>query len=177
MRNKEVVLVSSRHPVLYQSSEDAVIGSEESEQIIAKLQQYMKENETCQGVSANQIGIPKRVAVCRYKGEIYILQNPEVEWRFGVKRSLERCLSAKGCFFVKRPLICKVTWYNTDGLQINKIMLYKKARVFLHEIDHLNGICINNAGSYWKYSNTAEQYMAKKKEKTHVKSIRNTSKI
>lgn len=177
MRNTSIKLVSRLHPVLRQQAEDADVCSKESEQVIAKLQQFMKENESCQGVSASQLGIPKRIAVCRFKNKIYVIQNPEVKWKFGVRRSLERCLNTRGCYFVKRPLLCKIAWYDTDGLQEQQLMRYKKARIFLHEIDHMSGLCIDNIGKYWQYSVAAERYMAKQKEKNHVKNICHTSKV
>ena len=39
-------------------------------------------------------------------------------------------------------------------------MLYKKARIFMHEIDHLNGKCITS-GKLYKYTQAALKLMEK----------------
>lgn len=40
---------------------------------------------------------------------------------------------------VKRPLAIKVSYLNDEGDEIEEELFDFKARVFLHELDHING--------------------------------------
>lgn len=174
------ILVKSKNPILQSVAEEVAICSKESLDTIDKLKTFLNANPKSKGLSAPQIGIALRIAVCYFKGIQYVIQNPVVEWKFGSARSLERCLSSDGAYFVKRPLICKISWINENGTAVEKIMGYKQARVFLHEIDHLNGICISKIGKYYKYTNAALAIMEKQEQKgkvkNHGKDTRNTAK-
>lgn len=161
LKNSTFVSIKSR--VLYEVAEDAAILSAESNKVIRELTDIMLRDATIQGVSAPQIGYSVRIAICRYKGFMQVIQNPVVEWKFGSLRSLERCLSIPDAYFVRRPLICKISWTDIDGNNVRRVMLYKKARVFMHEIDHLNGKCITS-GRLYKYTQAALKLMEKKKK-------------
>ena len=158
LKSSKLVNIKSR--VLCEVAEDAAILTADSNKVIRELTDIMLQDATIQGVSAPQIGYPTRIAICRYKGFMQVIQNPIVEWKFGIRCSLERCLSSPDAYFVKRPLICKVSWIDIDGNRISEVMLYKKARIFMHEIDHLNGKCITS-GKLYKYTQAALKLMEK----------------
>lgn len=168
LKNSTFVSIKSR--VLYEVAEDAAILSAESNKVIRELTDIMLRDATIQGVSAPQIGYSVRIAICRYKGFMQVIQNPVVEWKFGSLRSLERCLSIPDAYFVRRPLICKISWTDIDGNNVSQVMLYKKARVFMHEIDHLNGKCITS-GRLYKYTQAALKLMEKQKKKKEGKKV------
>lgn len=164
-------LVNSKNPILAIVSESVTDDNwDYATYVLSKLMKIMNEDTSIQGISANQIGETVRVAVCRTKGKVYQLINPEVNWKFGSKKSLERCLTSKGCYYMRRPLLCKVTWTTADKVVLSKVFTYRSARVVLHEIDHLNGKCIDKLGKYWQFSEQAESIMKKEKAKKCKKS-------
>jgi len=96
------------------------------------------------GLSANQIGIQKRIAVIKYGNEIYRLLNPRIVATNGDKDTLvEGCLS-----FPKKT--CKTLRYTeiiVEDDNIGRLELLSPSQnllpvIFQHEIDHLNGITI-----------------------------------
>lgn len=53
----------------------------------------------------------------------------------------EGCLSLPGVYGnVRRPLECMVSYFNAKGEKITENLRGFDARVFLHELDHLNGV-------------------------------------
>ncbi len=122
---------------------------------INKLHKMMNEiGATCMGLSAIQIGIPKRVVHLNYRGQIiYDMINPEII-SYSEKQSVfkEGCLSlpdtmkAGNQVIIKRPKKIKLRFMDMDGN--NKILKFDGiiGRAIQHEIDHLNGVLITDNG-------------------------------
>lgn len=102
------------------------------------------------GLSAIQLGIPKRYFVVVYevdegKFDTYVLINPRI-----ISNSLEKIYvdEGEGCLSVNRPVegivprYARVTLegYDMDGKKINVRAREDLAICFQHELDHLNGI-------------------------------------
>lgn len=102
------------------------------------------------GLAAPQVGIPFRmitvdVDIGRRRKTLGRLQgfiNPKIVWR-----SRETAESIEGCFstarvwgLVRRPIAIKVEAYTFEGKKISRVYEGYTARIFQHEIDHLNGI-------------------------------------
>jgi len=104
------------------------------------LAETMRENEGM-GLSANQIGVRTRAFVMRAE-EIIGVFNPRVVDMSNETVTLEEgCLSYPNLFVkVKRPKSIKVRFTTPDGETSTKTFTGMTARVFLHELDHLNGI-------------------------------------
>lgn len=109
-------------------------------ELYINLAETMRENQGM-GLSANQIGVRTRAFVMRAE-EIIGVFNPRV-----VELSTETVVLEEGClsypnFFVKvkRPKSVKVRFTTPDGETSTKTFTGMTARVFLHELDHLNGI-------------------------------------
>jgi peptide deformylase len=104
------------------------------------LAETMRENEGM-GLSANQIGVRTRAFVMRAE-EIIGVFNPRVVDVSSETVILEEgCLSYPNLFVkVKRPKSIKVRFTTPDGETITKTFTGMTARVFLHELDHLDGI-------------------------------------
>ncbi len=101
------------------------------------------------GLSANQIGYKFRVFVAQlsnnegrgYKGKFYAVFNPEI-----IKESKKTEMDIEGCLSVPRsygtvPRSTSITITGYDKNQ-RRIKIKAKgllARIFQHEIDHLNG--------------------------------------
>ena len=113
------------------------------------LRAYEDLNGACQGISAIQVGIPKRAILLRYKkGQSpIVVYNPEIRLSIGTKKSNEGCLSeGKQRYEVKRPIFAIVSYYDKNNNKVTKILRYKKLRIFMHEVDHLNGILLQDKG-------------------------------
>lgn len=99
------------------------------------------------GLAANQVGVLQRVMIVTFnvhtkkKHKIVPMINPEVI-EFGKSEISyeEGCLSLPGQYGqVKRPAKVKVRWQNPEGNICEKKLEGWDARIFLHELDHLDG--------------------------------------
>jgi len=113
----------------------------ELRELIVKLRLVMKKANGV-GLSANQIGESLSVFVARLGEKFYVIINPEV-----IKKSKEvvifeeGCLSVPGYFgMVERPEKITIVGFDQKGKKIKIKAWGVLARVFQHEIDHLNGI-------------------------------------
>lgn len=93
------------------------------------------------GIAANQVGLPYRAFVMTGE-ELTPCFNPKI-----VDVSQETIYLEEGClsrpnFFVKikRPRRIKVRYTEPNGNTVTRVFDGMTARVFMHELDHLNGI-------------------------------------
>lgn len=97
------------------------------------------------GLAANQVDLPIRMFVAnptgeRGTGEEYIILNPEVSKPKGSEAGEEGCLSMPGLNGeVIRPKSIRLSAYDMKGNPIDATFEGFLARIFLHEIDHLDG--------------------------------------
>jgi peptide deformylase len=98
------------------------------------------------GFAAPQIGQSLRVIVINHQKELYAVINPEITWRASGKSFLEEgCLSVPDVFVkVARPKEVIVTGIDENGNAIEIKAKDMLAKIFQHEIDHINGILISN---------------------------------
>jgi peptide deformylase len=104
------------------------------------------------GLAAPQIGIPVR-AFAMMSEKIIVCFNPRIIDESDEVIVLEEgCLSYPELFVkVKRPRRIKVRYEEPNGETVTKTFDGITARVFQHELDHLNGIChIYKANKYHK---------------------------
>jgi len=94
------------------------------------------------GLSANQCGVNKRIFIMGNEEELIVCINPKI-----ISLSDQRILGEEGCLSfpglwlkVKRPASANVTYQTITGIEKQEEMMGFKARVFLHEFDHLMGI-------------------------------------
>lgn len=115
----------------------------------ALLNTYRKLNGSLQGLAAIQVGFRCRVILLRFKkgGEPFIAYNPKILFSIGNRKSNEGCLSeGDDRYIVRRPAIMKVMYYNKYREKQVMWLPYKKARIFKHELDHLDGILLQDIG-------------------------------
>ena len=93
------------------------------------------------GLSANQIGVVKRVFVYENEGEIAACINPRiVSSSEETEEEIEGCLSIPGAVMpVPRHIELELTYVDLDGETKTVQAEGWIARVFQHEIDHLDG--------------------------------------
>lgn len=93
------------------------------------------------GLAAPQVGVLKRVCIVEYDDVKYELVNPVLLHSEGKCTDNEGCLSVVGFRgLVERPKKIDIEYFDRQG---NKHTLHAEdyfARVFLHEMDHLDGI-------------------------------------
>jgi len=94
------------------------------------------------GLAATQVGSRLRIAIINGQDGPYAVINPRI-----VKRSIrtetdeEGCLSVPGVYgLVRRARSVTVTYLAVDGTAHREKVSGLLARVFQHEIDHLDGI-------------------------------------
>jgi len=97
------------------------------------------------GLAAPQVGVQKRFFVYEIPDETgpHVLLNPQVVEATGEWEYEEGCLSLPGLAFdIVRPKLVTVKGIDLDG---NEIVIQGDellGRIFLHEIDHLDGVLI-----------------------------------
>jgi peptide deformylase len=120
------------------------------------------------GLAANQVGVPWRVIVVEYGEDedeevppkLYTLVNPEI-----TRRSEEMVVGAEGCLSVPglagevaRCEAVTVKALNRRGKPVTIKANGWLARIFQHEIDHLEGVAFTDrAEKVWRVEGTPQQ--------------------
>jgi peptide deformylase len=96
------------------------------------------------GLAANQVGRLKRIFVAALEDEEYVIVNPEIEARSEeTAKETEGCLSIPGIHVgVERPTAITISGSDASGESLRMDVTGLLARVFQHEVDHLNGVTI-----------------------------------
>lgn len=117
----------------------AKINRKELRGLIAKMRVTMKRAIGI-GLSANQIGRSERLFVAQIDEKFYVVLNPKIVKSSGKIEMEEGCLSVPGKYGVV-PRADRVTLegYNLEGKKIKIKARGLLARVFQHEVDHLDG--------------------------------------
>ena len=103
----------------------------------------MREHEGV-GLAANQVGRLKRVLVAAVEDDEFVLVNPTiVEAAQTAEKELEGCLSIPGIQVeVERPTAVTISAQDASGAPLRLEASGLLARIFQHEIDHLDGVLI-----------------------------------
>jgi len=159
--NSKLKIIKYPNPVLRKKCEEIEEVTEEIKNLGQDMIQIMTENKGI-GLAAPQVGelkriiavhpIRKRVSeeVSRTKPQIFI--NPKI-----IKKSKkilideEGCLSFPGLFLkIKRAKEVEIEALNENGEKIKVQAEGLPARIFQHEIDHLDGILFIDRISFWQ---------------------------
>ena len=94
------------------------------------------------GLAANQVGVPYKIFAMREKPADFVCFNPRVVMPSEEIITLEEsCLSFPGLIVkIKRPKHIRVRFQSPTGETVTQQFTGMTARVFQHELDHLNGI-------------------------------------
>ena len=93
------------------------------------------------GLAATQVGIQQNFFVYDDDGEAKTLINPKIVESSGEWEYEEGCLSIPGIYLsLIRPKLVTVTGFDIDGNEVTIEADELLARLFQHELDHLNGI-------------------------------------
>lgn len=135
-------VITYGNPVLRKKAKKVKNIDKEIVSLTKKMFETMRTNKP-QGVglAAPQVGIPIALFVYELDDDKGVVINPEILERKGKETGEEGCLSVPGVFApVDRAEEVVVRAINLKGKRIVLKIKGFKARVFQHEIDHLNGI-------------------------------------
>ncbi|MDH7601591.1 MAG: peptide deformylase [Armatimonadota bacterium] len=137
MAEREIVKYGEN--VLKQRAEEVERFDDSVRALIEEMYQVMEENHGL-GLAAPQIGVPKRVFVYDSEDGPHALINPRLIKGSGEQISVEGCLSIPGLQGeVKRYETVTVEGLNENGKKVRIRAQGLLARVFQHEMDHLDG--------------------------------------
>lgn len=127
-------------PILRKRSREVEIIDDRFLEILDDMVETMRSANGI-GLAAPQVGILKRAIVIDVGEKPIKAVNPVILEREGAIKDIEGCLSVpqmRGT--VERPEKIKVTFKNENGENLVMEPTGYLARVFCHEIDHLDGI-------------------------------------
>jgi peptide deformylase len=97
------------------------------------------------GLAAPQCGIAKRIFVMGNSDHLVACINPEIISGSERVREQEGCLSFPDLWmYVERYKDILVEYYNVAGEKVQQEFIGLMARVYQHELDHLNSICFDD---------------------------------
>jgi peptide deformylase len=95
------------------------------------------------GLAAPQVGVQQRFFVYDYDDRPGVILNPVIVESRGESEFTEGCLSVPGLHWdIVRPAEIHVKGHDLDGRELDLELDDYAARVFQHEIDHLEGILL-----------------------------------
>ena len=120
------------------------------------------------GLSANQLGIPYKAFAMIKDGDPIVCFNPEVkEYSDETNYVKEGCLSFPGLWFaVERASGVSVMYYDEEGEGKYGIFAGLSARIFQHEMEHMDGELFTDNVSDLKLS------MAMKRRKIYLRRMK-----
>lgn len=115
-------------------------------EIVVKLKETIREHNLA-GLSAPQIGYDKRIICINFKGDIRTFVNPIIVNVEGLEMSRETCSSLPGKTFI-RPRHNKIAIMSQTplGKTESRTLIGLAAKVFQHEVDHLDGLLLSDVG-------------------------------
>ena len=135
-------IVKFPDPILFNRCDFVNEFNEDLEKTLSEMYKTMEEAGGI-GLSANQVGINKRMFVMKSAGLPLFLINPFVIWEsLEIANIKEGCLSAPGEFLIieNRPLYITLSYLDIKGKYHTKMFSGLEAVCARHEVDHLLGI-------------------------------------
>jgi peptide deformylase len=98
------------------------------------------------GLAANQVGVPYRIFAMRAAPENFVCFNPKIVQPSEAEVVLEEgCLTYPGLYVkIKRSQHVRVRFQTPNGDTLTKQFTGMSARIFQHELDHLDGVIFYN---------------------------------
>jgi len=153
MEHHYPIVVGAKQKILREKMPEVMKPNTETRALVKKMRKLMKQADGI-GLAANQVGVPLRLFVAQVDKKFYAVFNPEI-----VKTSKEKALFEEGClslpsYFGPVERAQKVTLVGMDpyGKKLKITASGLLARVFQHEVDHLNGaLFIDKAKEVYRY--------------------------
>ena len=133
-------VMKTGHPVLKQIAEPVEFVNKKIRQLLDDMAETMYKTDGV-GLAAPQVNVSKRIIVLDDGNGLIEVINPEIVKKEGYQVGLEGCLSVPELFGdVERYDKIEVHGINRNNKKIKIKAEGFLARIFQHEIDHLNGI-------------------------------------
>ena len=144
------------HPILLTKSQPVEDITQEIRDTLDEMVRIMVAHKGI-GLAAPQLGILQRLITVMANGRLYQVVNPLVAWQNGKQSDVEGCLSIPNEYYeVNRAKEIVLQGLNPEGKEVCMLVSDLFARVFQHEIDHLDGILINSKGKRYEYESVAD---------------------
>lgn len=138
---KTILTYPNDKDLLTTPSED-VKNLDEVKILIQDLKDTLHNTRDGKGISAIQIGVPKKVCICSWAGDEIVMINPKITRTRGSQEYAEGCLSAPGVYKMV-PRYQKV-WceYLDENWEVKEIAEGgRMSNIIQHELDHFDGSC------------------------------------
>ena len=128
-------------PVLRQRASEVTVFDDALRRLADDMLETLRGAEGA-AIAANQVGVLLRLFVWELEGDQGALVNPVVlETSEETQDGEEGCLSFPGLFYpTLRPLRARLGGCTVAGEPVEEVGEGTRARMLLHELDHLNGI-------------------------------------
>lgn len=122
------------------------------------------------GLSANQVGVMKRVFVMGVPGDYRVLVNPQlVSLSDKMLTEQEGCLSFPDLWMkITRPAGCIMKYQDVDGEEHERPMTGLEARIALHEYHHLQGKTFDQVAGKVTLSQAKERRAKFQKKRSRI---------
>ena len=158
-------LVKDNDPILKQLAIPWDFDKDTNPEDVERTMIDIMSSQRGRGLAANQVGLLKRVFVIQLEGQSnpIAMFNPVLLSSSSDETDVEEgCLSFPGLFiFVRRPERVEVEYLDKHKNSCKITLTGIDARCFLHELDHLNGVCFTEKVSKLKLM------LAKKKQRKY----------
>ena len=106
------------------------------------LHEFQRNHGFGRGISAVQIGEPKRLIYIELEGRAYCLRNPEYEWQSPEKFQMwDDCFSFPHLMVrLERSVAVRIRYWDDVGQELHLEARDAFSELLQHEIDHLDGI-------------------------------------
>jgi len=160
-------IVTLPNPVLRRKAHKVTEFGPELQTLINDMIETMREAPGV-GLAAPQVNVPLRLIVVEYGNDedetaprkLYVVANPEI-FRFSTDSEVgnEGCLSIPGMAGeVERSLSVVLKGLNRHGKPVKIKASGWLARIFQHEVDHLDGVLfVDRASKVWKIEERPDQ--------------------
>ncbi|MCL4560361.1 MAG: peptide deformylase [Chloroflexi bacterium] len=165
MSKREIVTLPD--PILRRKARKVTVFNKDLQILIDDMVETMREAPGV-GLAAPQVGVSSRVIVVEYGDDeddeapkkLYTLVNPEIiQTSSDIESGVEACLSIPDLVGdVERFLQVTVKGINRRGQPVRIKASGWLARIFQHEIDHLDGVLyVDRATKVWKPKETEKE--------------------
>jgi len=156
-----IEFVDSHDPILTKKTAKIDKLTKKQKEHLREMRDKLEQTKDAAAISANQLGVNLRAFVCRNGSELLTVINPSIVWTSldnpdeivqdeeGVTpKSVpmwEGCMSFPGKnYLINRAYSIKVDYMNEKEAYHRVTLTDQWARLFLHEIDHLNGMRVSD---------------------------------
>lgn len=140
----EIRLLKEGDPVLQKVTEPYNFETDgDPTELVKSMTRIMFENNGI-GLAAPQVGVSKRLFIMGNSDKLFVCINPYIVVGEGEERDIEGCLSFPNLWLrVLRKQRITVKYQTMTGETVEQVLEGLIARVFQHELDHLDGICFD----------------------------------